>query len=110
MKTRSIVRAAGLLVLCALVASPATAALATRTWVSAVGDDLNPCSRTAPCKTFAGAISKTSAGGEISVMDSGAFGAVTIAQAVTINGDGNLAGLLANISDGIVIAAGATDR
>ena len=38
---------------------------ATRTWVSGVGDDANPCSRTAPCKTFAGAISKTAAGGEI---------------------------------------------
>ena len=34
-------------------------AQATRTWVSGVGDDVNPCSRTAPCKTFAGAISKT---------------------------------------------------
>src|SRR5436305_1176270 len=82
----------------------------SRTWVSGVGDDLNPCSRTAPCKTFASAISKTAAGGEISVMDSGAFGAVSITQAVTINGDGNLAGILASISDGIVVAAGASDR
>ena len=51
-------------------------AQATRTWVSGVGDDANPCSRTAPCKTFAGAISKTAAGGEISVLDPGGFGAV----------------------------------
>ncbi len=44
-----------------------SSAQATRTWVSGVGDDVNPCSRTAPCKTFAGAISKTATGGEINV-------------------------------------------
>ena len=56
----------------------------TRTWVSGVGNDANPCSRTAPCKTFAGAISKTAAGGEINVLDPGGFGAVTITKAITI--------------------------
>ena len=61
-------------------------AQATRTWVSGVGDDVNPCSRTAPCKTFAGAISKTAAGGEISVLDPGGYGAVTIAKSITIGG------------------------
>jgi hypothetical protein len=65
----------------------ATAAHAqTRTWVSGVGDDLNPCSRTAPCKTFAGAISKTSKDGEISVLDPGGYGAVTITKSIYING------------------------
>src|SRR5215207_1220698 len=59
---------------------------ATRTWVSGVGDDVNPCSRTAPCKTFAGAISKTARDGEISVLDPGGFGAVTITKSITING------------------------
>jgi hypothetical protein len=61
-------------------------AQATRTWVSGVGDDANPCSRTAPCKTFAGAISKTAGGGEISVLDPGGFGAVTITKSITLNG------------------------
>src|SRR5687768_8371476 len=61
-------------------------AQATRTWVSGVGDDVNPCSRTAPCKTFAGAISKTAAGGEISVLDPAGFGAVTITKSIYING------------------------
>src|SRR5881409_1771726 len=73
----------------------ATAALhaqATRTWVSGVGDDANPCSRTAPCKTFAGAISKTATGGEINVLDPGGFGGVTITKAITIDGTGTLAG------------------
>ena len=61
------------------------AAQATRTWVSGVGDDVNPCSRTAPCKTFAGAISKTAAGGEINCLDPGGFGAVTITKSLTIS-------------------------
>jgi hypothetical protein len=75
----------------ALFASAPAYAQATRTWVSGVGDDANPCSRTAPCATYAGAISKTAAGGEISALDPGGFGAVTITKAMTINGDGDLA-------------------
>src|SRR5881628_47646 len=61
-------------------------AQATRTWVSGVGDDVNPCSRTAPCKTFAGAISKTAVNGEIDCLDPGGFGAVTISKGLTIDG------------------------
>src|ERR1035437_2421360 len=68
---------------------------ATRTWVSGVGDDANPCSRTAPCKTFAGAISKTATGGEIDALDPGGFGAVTITKSITIDGSG--AGTMAGI-------------
>src|SRR4051812_24277049 len=60
--------------------------MATRTWVSGVGDDVNPGSRTAPCKTFAGAISRTDPRGEIDVLDPGGFGAVTITKSVTIDG------------------------
>lgn len=85
-------------------------AQATRTWVSGVGDDVNPCSRTAPCKTFAGAISKTAAGGEISVLDPGGFGAVTITKAITINGEGTLAGILASLVNGVIVNAGANDK
>ena len=65
-------------------------AQATRTWVSGVGDDANPCSRTAPCRTFAGAISKTAAGGEINALDPGSFGAVTITKSIIIDGGGLL--------------------
>src|ERR1041385_8688857 len=85
-------------------------AQATRTWVSGVGDDANPCSRTAPCKTFAGAISKTAAGGEISVMDAGGYGSVTITKAITINGEGTQASILAGGGVGITVAAGAADQ
>src|SRR4029078_1970183 len=63
-------------------------AQATRTWVSGVGDAFNPCSRTAPCKTYAGAISKTAKDGEISTLDPGGFGTVTITKSITINGGG----------------------
>jgi len=76
-------------------------AQATRTWVSGVGDDANPCSRTAPCKTFAGAISKTAAGGEISVLDPGGYGAVTITKPITISGVGEQASILASGTNGI---------
>lgn len=86
-------------------------AQATRTWVSGVGDDANPCSRTAPCKTFAGAISKTAAGGEISVLDPGGYGAVTITKSITINNmNSGEAGILASGTNGVIINAAATDR
>ena len=85
-------------------------AQATRTWVSGVGDDANPCSRTAPCKTFAGAISKTAPGGEIDALDPGGFGALTITKSITLDGGGGqVASVLVAGTNGIVVAAGATD-
>jgi hypothetical protein len=84
-------------------------AQATRTWVSGVGDDVNPCSRTAPCKTFAGAISKTADPGEISVLDPGGFGSVTITKSITIDGNGHLASILASGTNGIIINAPGKD-
>src|SRR5690348_15597331 len=85
-----------------------TYAQATRTWVSGVGDDANPCSRTAPCKTFAGAISKTAPHGEINVLDPGGFGAVTITKSISILSEMD-AGVLVSGTNGIVISAAATD-
>lgn len=84
-------------------------AQATRTWVSGVGDDVNPCSRTAPCKTWAGAISKTAACGEIDALDPGGFGAVTITKSITLDGTGTMASILASLVTGITINAAATD-
>jgi hypothetical protein len=83
---------------------------ATRTWVSGTGDDANPCSRTAPCKTFAGAISKTAAKGEINVIDPGGFGAVTINKSITIKAEAATAGVLTNVNNAININAGANDK
>ncbi|WP_163870241.1 putative Ig domain-containing protein [Myxococcus eversor] len=93
----------------ALCASTPALAQATRTWVSGVGDDANPCSRTAPCKTFAGAISKTAAGGEIDAMDPGSFGALVITKAITIDGGLDGGKVLASGTQGITINAGAQD-
>jgi len=93
-----IVIAAAALGAAAFMASPASAQ-ATRTWISGVGDDANPCSRTAPCKTFAGAIVKTAAGGEIDCLDPGGFGAVTITKSMTLDcgeGPGGAAGGILN--------------
>jgi hypothetical protein len=84
-------------------------AQASRTWVSGVGDDANPCSRTAPCKTWAGAISKTAACGEIDALDPGGYGAVTITKSITLDGTGTFASILASLVNGIVINAAATD-
>jgi hypothetical protein len=86
-------------------------AQATRTWVSGLGDDANPCSRTAPCKTFPGAYSRTAAGGEIDAIDPGGYGNITIGHALTIDGGGGQVAsiLAASGTTGIVVNAGATD-
>jgi hypothetical protein len=85
-------------------------AQATRTLVSGVGDDANPCGRTAPCKTFAGAISKTAPGGEIDCLDPGGYGAVTITKSITIDcGAGQVGSILAAGTNGINVAAAAAD-
>jgi hypothetical protein len=84
-------------------------AQASRTWVSGVGDDANPCSRTAPCKTFAGAISRTAAGGEINAIDPAGYGSVTITKSITIDGGGTFASILAAATTGIIVNAGASD-
>jgi hypothetical protein len=82
---------------------------ASRTWVSGVGDDVNPCSRTAPCKTFPGAISKTAVCGEIDALDPAGYGAVTITKSITIDGGGNLASVLVSGTNGIVVSLNASD-
>ena len=88
-------------------------AQATRTWISGVGDDVNPCSRTAPCKTFPGAISKTAAGGEIDCLDPGGFGAVTVTKSITLDCGGGIGGQVGSIlvvgTNGITINAASTD-
>src|SRR6476660_5916333 len=98
----------GLLMLVFFTAS-STQAQATRTWVSGVGDDVNPCSRTAPCKTFAGAIARTAANGEINVLDPAGVGGVTITKSMQVDGTGVLAGVLVSGSAGITINAGVSD-
>lgn len=85
------------------LASAPAAAQATRTWVSGVGDDVNPCSRTAPCKTFAGAISKTAANGEINCLDSAGYGTITITKSMTIRCKGVIGSILGSGTTGVII-------
>lgn len=97
---------------CAVLALPASAfavGTTTRTWVSGVGDDANPCSRTAPCKTFAGTLAQTAPGGEIDVLDPGGFGAVSIAQPLTIISSSFTAGVLVTGGDGVDVSVPAGD-
>jgi len=84
-------------------------AQAPRTWVSGVGSDVNPCSRTAPCKTFAGAISKTAIGGEINCLDPGGFGALTITKSIIISCETGTAGVLVSGTNGISVQIATTD-
>jgi hypothetical protein len=109
-KIRLTLNLLGLVVLTLTISSLAQAQ-ATRTWVSGVGDDANPCSRTAPCKTFAGAISKTAAGGEINAIDPGGFGGITITKSITIDGASTHASILASGGvNAVVVNAGASDK
>ena len=78
-------------------------AQATRTWVSGVGDDVNPCSRTAPCKTFAGAISKTATNGEINCLDPAGYGAVTITKSITIDCEDTQGSILSAGTNGVIV-------
>ncbi len=110
MKTRFLAIALALAALACALPMGAAHAQATRTWVSGVGDDANPCSRTAPCKTFAGAISKTAAGGIINCLDPGGFGAVTITKAMSIKCVSvSQSSDLATGTYGVVVNAGVND-
>jgi hypothetical protein len=102
--------AVGFGLLAPLLATAPAQAQATRTWVSGVGDDANPCSRTAPCKTFPGAISKTAAQGEINCLDPAGFGVVTVTKSISIICQHTLGGILSAGSTGVIINALASDE
>ena len=109
MKNRHVALRTLLLAVFACAFASLAQAQAIRTWVSSTGDDANPCSTTAPCKTFAGAIAKTSALGELSVADASGYGSVTITKSITINGTGSLAGNINAYANGISVIAASTD-
>jgi hypothetical protein len=106
MKTLNTVRVISLAA-CALafllITAGSTHAQATRTWVSGVGNDANPCSRTAPCRTFSGAFINTAINGEISVIDPGSYGTLTISKSISIDGTGGFAGTLASGTIGMTV-------
>jgi hypothetical protein len=86
-----------------LTGASSASAQATRTWVSGVGDDANPCSRTEPCKTWQGAMDKTLIGGEIDALDPGAYGAVMITKSITLDGGGEHASILVPGLTGVAV-------
>lgn len=99
----------GAVVALCVYAAPANAQ-ATRTWVSGTGSDANSCSRSAPCATFTTALSKTASGGEINCVDAGGFGAFSINKSITIDCGGAVGSILANGTNGIIVAAGVNDK
>jgi hypothetical protein len=109
MRKKSLFPSVSIAFLLLLTSSSIVGAQASRTWVSGVGDDTAACTRTAPCKTFTGALVKTAAGGEINVLDSAGFGSVTINKSITIAAEGVEASVLASDTNGIVIDAGPND-
>lgn len=110
MRTKAFLFSLPALIFAVAFAVDPASAQATRTWVSGTGDDAQPCTRTAACKTFAGAISKTAPGGEIDCLDPGGFGAVTITKAITIDCTGTHGSVLVSGTNAIIVSAGANDR
>jgi hypothetical protein len=86
-----------------MAASLTAQAQATRTWVSGVGDDVNPCSRTAPCKTFAGAISKTATNGEINCLDPAGYGTINVTKSITIDCEDTQGSILSAGTNGVIV-------
>lgn len=109
MRHKSVVRNSLIVSVLFLLGSGSAFAQATRTWVSGVGDDVNPCSRTAPCKTWAGAISKTAAGGIINCIDPGGFGAVTVTKSITISCKHVEGSALASSTTGVIVNGAGID-
>jgi len=105
--TLSLVRT--MIILASLHGGAEAASPQMRTYVSGTGKDSNPCTESLPCKTFQAALALTLAGGEIFVLDSANYGAVTINKAVTITSEGAIAGVLATSGTGIQISAGPSD-
>ena len=85
--------------------------LNTRSFISALGSDANPCTPSAPCRTLAFAVTETSANGEINMLDPADYGTVTIDKSISIvnNGVGSAGILVPPLGTGITINAGAAD-
>ena len=81
-----------------------------RPWVSGHGTDSGGCPVTAPCRTFAFALTQTAAGGEVEVLDPAGYGNVTITKAISIVNDGvGVAAIGVSSGNGVTINVGAGD-
>lgn len=108
--TPRLIAAASFALASTVALAPAAHAQSTRTFVSAVGDDANPCSRTAPCRTFATAFDRTATNGEINCIDVGSFGPITITRSMMIDCTSTIGRIIVNAGSAITINAGETDR
>jgi hypothetical protein len=109
MSTRTTAYLLGSSLILTLMASSAVGQV-QRTFVSGLGNDGNPCSRTAPCRTFAQALMGTSAGGEVYVLDSAGYAPFNVTQSVSVVAPpGVVAGISVFSGDGITINAGVND-
>jgi hypothetical protein len=92
-------------------ATVARAQVLFNSFVAAGGTDTNPCTRDAPCATFAAALAKTRAGGEIDVVDVGVYGPLDITKSITIDGKGlgAASGAGGAVTSAISISAGDND-
>jgi hypothetical protein len=113
MRPTFIIAAAAGFAALSILSGPAWAlvSLASRTFVSGHGSDSNPCTLAAPCRSFAQALTQTSAGGEIAVLDTAGYGTVTINKSVSIVSPGGVeAGVTtASAIDAITVSIGASD-
>jgi hypothetical protein len=92
----------GSLLTLGLQVEPVHAQLA-RTHVSSFGNDANNCDRLTPCRTFQTAHNKTLEEGEITILDPGGYGAITITKSISIINDGvGEAGVL--VSGGLMVS------
>lgn len=81
-----------------------------RRFVSSAGDDTNPCTLGSPCRSFAAAVAATDAGGEVVVLDSGDYGPMTIAKALTVLAPpGVYAGIAVSSGAGVTVNVAASD-
>jgi hypothetical protein len=86
------------------------AALNSRSFVASYGSDANLCQLTTPCRSFTAALAATVTGGEIIVLDSAGYGAVTVDKAASIVAPpGVHAGISIISGNGVDVAAGSGD-
>ena len=83
-----------------LIAASGSVAAAQRTFVSSTGNDGDPCSLVAPCRSFAAAMLHTDATGEIIVLDAAGYGPVTVNQSVSIVAPNGVYGGISVLSPG----------
>jgi endonuclease V-like protein UPF0215 family len=87
--TLAVTLAAVATIVVTLAGAPAGAAtLAARTFLASFGNDANSCTTPQdPCRDFNAALDKTAAGGQLSILDGGPYGAPMVDKSITVDGE-----------------------